>query len=280
MTNKRLALPPTQKQIDAQRSDHEQEPERPQLSKYSERIEDGITEERAQDHRTAHISERTDGIEQDEFERGDPRCARESNGNDAQARDEFCKQQRRHADPRIEDVGLAHARIRRQRDAAEKAEHAAAISAAGRVPADIGDHSARHAGKHDCRHHLVSVARAKRSRDHKGRISWQGQARLIEKAVQEDDDETIFANECNCVMHRSISTPCTTTARLRSSSAIPPLEGNIKWRFFSAIMSSLTEKIEEYTVLQNVARVPGSAFSIEAAAFRKAANTGVPPRAR
>jgi hypothetical protein len=75
------------------------------------------------------------------------------------------EQQRAGADFQEHRLGLANAEIRRQRQLAEQAQNAPAITLAAPIPGEVGDHRAAGTGQDDLGD-LRAASRHQRSRQH------------------------------------------------------------------------------------------------------------------
>src|SRR6266446_5150011 len=102
------------------------------MTKTGERIDDLfqlLTEQNAHKNETPDVEQRSQSIEEQKSSSADTRSAGQWRRDGAEARDEFRPHHTAHAILRHEVLRPTNARVRLQRDAAEKLEHALAATA-------------------------------------------------------------------------------------------------------------------------------------------------------
>src|SRR5205814_8309675 len=131
---------------------------------------------------------------QEKLERAAARRAGERRRNRRKSWDEFRDEQRLHS-PSLEiRFGLAHARIRRERDAAEKSKNAIAVDASEEKPNPVGDERRDQRADHHVRRRHLSAARQCAGDDQR----WNGRNRhadLLEKNIERDQRDSVTEDE-------------------------------------------------------------------------------------
>ncbi len=144
---------------------------------------------------------RAQGVERDELPVAQPNRSRQRSCDRCKSRNEFGKQHRRRAEALENRLGLPDAGIRRQRNAAQRAQHAHAKPASGHIPARIGDQSPCHTDAKQLKRRVPPAAATPRPRSASGR-----QAQAIPPArehVQEHKAEAELLDERDQVIHGS-----------------------------------------------------------------------------
>ncbi len=183
-----------------------------------ERVADRVAKEVADRDGHADPQQRADEVEQHELPVAQAERAGERGRDRRESGHELREHHRRGAEALEDRFGLAHARIRRQRDAAQRPQHPRAETAAGEIPERVGDDRGERADQHE-RQEPVFAQRQVRAGDDERRIGRDRHARLLGQHVREHEPQPVLLNQCDQLVHDGRSSSIRRRCRLRAAAA-------------------------------------------------------------